>query len=157
LSNDAFQNRSILLCEGQIDAMTWTQWGIPALSIPNGSGQTWIDYEWENLAVFDKIYMSFDMDDAGRANLDKVISRLGRHRCLLVTLPRKDANDCLLAGYTSDEAQSWIADAKAPGVKGLVSAMELKANYSGVSLVKTPVYTLPFLRGMIMKVVWILS
>ena len=69
LAPSAIETRTVLLCEGQIDAMTWTQWGIPALSIPNGSGATWIEHEWDNLAAFDHIYLSFDQDGAGAAGI----------------------------------------------------------------------------------------
>lgn len=122
-----YASRSILLCEGQIDAMTWRQWGIPALSIPNGSGTTWVEYEWENLEIFSTIYLSFDMDGKTSDSLQKVISRLGRHRCLVVKLPRKDANDCLKDGFTAEDASGWVKEASAPTVKDFISAIELKS------------------------------
>lgn len=121
-----YRGRKILLCEGQIDAMTWRQWGIPALSIPNGSGTTWIEYEWENLEMFDTIYLSFDMDGKTQDSLKKTISRLGRHRCLIVNIPDKDANDALKAGRTSEEAQMWVRNATAPKLKDFVNSKDLR-------------------------------
>jgi twinkle protein len=121
-----YRGRKILLCEGQIDAMTWRQWGIPALSIPNGSGTTWIEYEWENLEMFDTIYLSFDMDGKTQDSLKKTISRLGRHRCLIVNIPDKDANDALKAGRTSEEAQMWVRHATAPKLKDFVNSKDLR-------------------------------
>ncbi len=122
LSDRAFTRREVLICEGEIDCMTWTQWGIDALSIPNGSGQTWIEYEWSNLEAFSTIYLSLDMDGKSDENLRKCIARLGLHRCRIVKLPRKDANDCLKAGHTAEEAQAWVRESKWPDCKGLVDA-----------------------------------
>lgn len=145
LDPKAFNSRTILICEGDIDAMTWTQWGIPALSVPNGSGLTWIDYEWDNLAAFDQIYLSCDMDEKGQAILQKIIARLGHHRCLIVRLPHKDANDCLLAGCTAEDAKGWIAAAELPRLTGLVTAEELRSRFDEEMREKTEAFSLPFL------------
>lgn len=132
LKDEDYRSRKILLCEGQIDAMTWRQWGISALSIPNGNGATWIDFEWDNLEVFDTIYLSFDMDGKTKDTLQKVISRLGNHRCLLVNLPEKDANDCLKKGHTSEDAKRWISQAKVPVIPNFVSMSELRDRLIGI-------------------------
>lgn len=126
LSRAAFDLRSVLICEGQIDAMTWHQWGISALSVPNGSGMTWIEYEWENLEAFETIYLSFDMDGKTDGVLQKVMARLGLHRCRVVSLPYKDANDCLKAGCTREDAIKWINEAKWPRFEGLVEAQDYR-------------------------------
>jgi twinkle protein len=146
LPDSAYTTRTVLLCEGQIDCMTWAMWGINALSIPNGSGGTWLEYEIDNLAAFDNIYISFDMDGAGRANSEKTIARLGRHRCLVVEIPKKDANDCLLAGYTAADAQRWIESAAAPKVEGLVFAEEVEKRLIAEITPKPEPFTLPFFK-----------
>lgn len=125
ITEEVYRSKTILLTEGQIDAMTWHQWGIPALSIPNGTGMTWVDYEWENLEFFEKIFLAFDGDSAGSEIRAKVIARLGSERCYLVSLPEKDANDCLKAGFTAEDAAEWIRKAAAPRVQGLVTASDL--------------------------------
>ncbi len=146
LSPEAYRKRTVLLCEGQIDCMSWSEWGIAALSIPNGTGTTWIEYEWDNLAAFDHIYISFDMDGAGAENAKKVIQRLGSHRCLIVSIPCKDANDCLKSGHTEAEAFEWIRKAKPPVLNGLMLAKDLKQRvYDELEMKKEP-YTLPFFR-----------
>lgn len=145
LDPKAFTERRILICEGDIDAMTWTQWGIPALSVPNGSGMTWIDYEWENLAVFDHIYLSYDMEDKTKNLVQKAIARLGPHRCLIVRLPHKDANDCLLQGCTGEDAAGWIANAEFPKIRGLVAAEDLKERFEEEMREKPEAFHLPFL------------
>lgn len=118
--------RRIIICEGQVDAMTWKQWGFDCLSVPNGAKNlNWIEYEWENLEMFDTIYVSMDMDEQGREASEKICERLGIERCLEVSLPYKDANDCLMAGCTKDDAAKWIAAAKARRMDDLVSAADL--------------------------------
>lgn len=147
LPEEAVQNRTVLLCEGQIDCMTWHQWGIPSLSIPNGSGQTWIEYEWDNLSAFSTIYISFDSDGAGAENTRKSIERLGKHRCLIVDLPDKDANECLISGFKSEDAKRWIIESKPPVLSGLIGAVALKERLMSDIAEKPEVFTLPFLRG----------
>jgi twinkle protein len=43
------------------------------------------------------------MDGAGREAAEKLAKRLGLHRTYVVTLPHKDANDCLKAGFTQED------------------------------------------------------
>jgi twinkle protein len=147
LKEETYRTKTILIAEGQCDAMTWHQWGFPALSIPNGAGMTWIDTEWDNLEAFDTIYLSFDQDGPGAAFTDTVINRLGKHRCLIVCLPKKDANDCLKAGYTAIDAQEWIKNAKTPTLKKLVVAKDLAERLSADILPKEEPFTLPFLKN----------
>lgn len=148
LDEKAYRDKAVLLCEGQVDCLTWTQWGFDALSIPNGSGMSWIDHEWENLSVFDTIYLSFDNDSAGEDALSRAINRLGRHRCMVVALPLKDANACLQAGYTAQDAANWLKDAKAPSIRGLITAENLEGRIlRDLESRPTEVWTLPFFKG----------
>lgn len=93
--------REVVIAEGEIDAMTWRQMGYNALSLPNGVGDLtgWIEYDWDALQCFDSIYLAFDNDQPGRDAVEKVVKRLGLHRCRDVVLPgHKDANEALQAG-----------------------------------------------------------
>lgn len=108
--------RSVVLCEGEIDAMTLYQYGFPALSVPFGGGkgnkQAWIENEFDRLAQFDEIYLCFDNDAEGKIAIEEIVSRLGAHRCRIVELPHKDANDCLLNGVTKEAIGQCIINAK---------------------------------------------
>lgn len=146
LPEQALRDKTVLLSEGQIDCATWLMWGIPALSIPNGSGCAWIDYEWDNLAAFDTFYLAFDQDDAGRKITENVIARLGKHRCLIVDLPKKDANDCLLAGFTAKDAQGWVAAARIPKIKKLVSSDEMEERLLARMQPRAEPFSLAFMR-----------
>jgi len=146
LPESSYKARSILLCEGQIDAATWHQWGIPALSVPNGTGATWVEFEWENLQAFDSIYLAFDQDEAGRKITDMAVTRLGKHRCLIVAMPKKDANDCLLAGFTAEDACDWVANAKRPRIERLVTTAEMEDRLVQDVKPKPEPFSLPFLK-----------
>lgn len=143
---EAIQRREILIAEGQIDAMTWHQWGFPALSIPSGTSPAWIDHEWDNLTVFSRILLSFDMDGAGRENAQNTAARLGIHRCLFVKIPGKDANECLQNGCSAEEAARWVADATAPPLNGLVRGCDMEARLRAELLPKPEPFTLKLFR-----------
>jgi twinkle protein len=105
--------REIVICEGEIDAITFHQYGFPALSVPFGGGggnkQQWIDYEMVNLDRFDTIYLALDGDDAGQEGTREIINRLGKHRCRIVRLPHKDANECLMQGVKQSEIAECLS------------------------------------------------
>lgn len=126
LSARAFETRTVIICEGQIDCMTWTQWGLDCLSIPNGGGNTWIEYEWDNLSVFSTIYLSYDMDGKLSDVQESAISRLGKHRCRLIQLPHKDANAALQAKFTAEEAGECVKAARAPKLANFTSLTDIK-------------------------------
>jgi twinkle protein len=129
-------NRKITLCEGEIDAMSLHQYGYPALSVPFGGGggdkQKWIEYEYERLAIFNEIYLCFDNDNVGRETIIELVNRLGRHRCRIVTLPKKDANECLQAGVTKDEIDSCFLKADFLDPEELRSAHEYLDDVIGI-------------------------
>ncbi|MEW6429640.1 MAG: AAA family ATPase [Thermodesulfobacteriota bacterium] len=108
--------RSVIITEGETDAMSWYQYGFPALSVPFGGGggakQQWIETEFENLQRFDEVFLSLDMDESGRQAAEEIAERLGRHRCRVVELPLKDANDCLRRGISREDMAELVAGAR---------------------------------------------
>jgi twinkle protein len=115
--------RSIVLTEGEIDAMTWHQMGFPALSVWSGAGNVqWIENEWDRLARFDRVYVAFDADDAGQAGAQAVVERIGRARCRLIETPYKDANECLHHGLDRACFRDIVDAAKSLDPKELRSA-----------------------------------
>ena len=106
-------SRFVVLTEGEIDAMTLHQYGYPSLSVPSGAtGLTWIEYEYDRLMAYDEIYICFDDDEPGQKGALELVKRLGIHRCKVVTLPFKDANECLKNGLTKSEIDFCFKDAK---------------------------------------------
>lgn len=115
--------RHLVITEGEIDAMSYQTVGISAVSVPNGvSDQEWIELDWEWLERFEKIYISTDMDGAGREAAEKLAKRLGLHRTYVVTLPHKDANDCLKAGLTKEDFLNALETSKQIDLEEIKSA-----------------------------------
>jgi twinkle protein len=119
---------------------------VPALSIPNGSGKTWIEHEWDNLAAFDTIYVAFDQDAAGQKITEEVVERLGKHRCVIVAIPKKDAIDSLLAGFTAADAADWIKNAQPPKINKLITGTDILGRLLAEIREKPEPFTLPFMR-----------
>ncbi|MDQ3039072.1 MAG: toprim domain-containing protein [Pseudomonadota bacterium] len=109
-------SRIALICEGELDALAWNTYGIPALSVPMGGGagakHGWVEAEFERLSLLDTIYLSMDSDKAGQEAVRDLVERLGRERVRVVNLPRKDANDCLMAGVPKADMLAALRDAK---------------------------------------------
>jgi twinkle protein len=120
--------RTIVLTEGEIDALSWAAYGHPAMSVPFGGGgggkQKWIESEFDHMERFERIYLATDMDEQGDKAADEIASRLGLHRCLRVKMPRKDANQCLVDGVTKAEMDAAIEAARWFEVSGLRSPTE---------------------------------
>lgn len=108
--------RVALICEGEMDALAWHSYGVPALSVPMGGGtgakHSWVESEYERLSLLDTIFLSFDPDASGQDAVRDLVERLGRERCRVVTLPHKDANDCLIAGVPQAEMVARLRDAR---------------------------------------------
>lgn len=107
------KKRVIAIAEGEIDAMSLHQVGIPALSVNAGAGNhQWIDNDWSRLERFSEIYLCYDNDEAGQKGAKEVANRLGLDRCKVVTLPTKDANEYLLSGANQADFQKCFSAAK---------------------------------------------
>ncbi len=103
----------LTITEGEIDALSFQSLGLPAVSVPNGvSDFEWVDIDWEWLERFEKIYICMDMDEPGRTAAQDVCKRLGLHRCYIVSLPKKDANECLVEGIKREEFEKCLHAAK---------------------------------------------
>ncbi len=89
---------TIIICEGQWDALAWAEAGFYAVSIPSGvSNEQWIRNDWSYLRQFTEVFLSFDEDQPGIEACKSAQGRLGVERCKVIRLPHKDANDVLLA------------------------------------------------------------
>ncbi|WP_412758184.1 toprim domain-containing protein [Legionella bozemanae] len=120
--------RTVNICEGELDAMSLYQYGLPALSIPFGGGggnkQKWIEFEYDRLSMFDEIFLCLDNDTQGKVATLELIERLGRHRCRIVKLPYKDANECLKANVTKEEMLKCFKESRTLDPEELKSAKE---------------------------------
>ena len=115
---------SLVITEGEIDSMSYQTVGIAAVSVPNGvSDQEWIELDWEWLERFERIYISTDMDGVGRESAEKIARRLGLHRSYIVTLPYKDANECLQEGVNREAFLKALDDASQIDLEEIKTAM----------------------------------
>lgn len=109
-NRDQVYSDTLIICEGEYDAMALYRYGMDAVSVPMGAkNYQWIDQEWEYLETFKEIFLCFDMDGAGQEAAREVAQKLGLWRCRIVSLPAKDANECLLKGLSIGEC---FSDAK---------------------------------------------
>ena len=105
--------RTVAICEGELDAMSLHQCGVPALSVNAGAGNhQWIENDWERLERFSEILVFFDNDESGNKGAQEVIHRLGPERCKRVTLPTKDANEYLMQGAEHVDFYTCIQQSK---------------------------------------------
>lgn len=119
------KERSIIICEGEIDCMTVWQSGLAALSVNAGAGNhQWIENDWEKLDRFSDIVLCFDHDDAGDKGAAEVMKRLGIDRCRRMKMPAKDANQWLMDGATNDDFKTAYTNAKAIDPDEMKSALE---------------------------------
>ena len=119
--------RSVVICEGEIDAMSLHQVGIPALSVNAGAGNhQWIENDWERLQRFSELLVFFDADEAGDKGAREVIQRLGLERCKRVRCENgvKDANEFLQKGAERFDFDDLIQRARPMDPDELRSAAE---------------------------------
>jgi len=119
--------RSVVLCEGELDAIAWHAYGYPALSVPTGAGgHRWIESEFEALEAFDVLFLSMDMDPAGQKGVAELCERLGRERVRVVNLPHKDANECLMQGVPKDDITRALREARTQDPSELRNAADFE-------------------------------
>lgn len=105
--------RTVAITEGEIDAMSLHQVGIPALSVNAGAGNhQWLENDWDRLDRFSEILIFFDSDEAGVKGAKEIAKRIGADRCKIVNLPAKDANDYLMQGADLSDFDQAIQQAK---------------------------------------------
>jgi len=111
-NRDNITQETLRICEGEMDCAALHEYGIEAVSVPMGAkGFQWIEQEWGYLESFPRIDICFDGDVVGRQAAIDLAVRLGEWRCRLVTLPKKDANECLIKGITGDQIDDCFKNA----------------------------------------------
>jgi twinkle protein len=131
-------DRYLLISEGEIDGMTWATQKIKDLcctSVPFGAkwegkdgkdpNDEWIENDWDFLSRFERIYLSFDMDDAGRRAAMSIIKRLGREVCFVINLPEKDSNFMRQQGRDAELVKAF-AEAKTLDPETLKNANDFR-------------------------------
>ena len=119
----------ITVTEGEIDALSVSQafgnkW--PVVSVPNGakSASRAIGKSIEFLEKFDHVHFCFDQDEPGRAAATECSLLLSPGKAKIVTLPCKDANECLVDGKVK-ELVNAIYGAKTYRPDGVICGEDL--------------------------------
>lgn len=99
----------LVVCEGEMDALSFEQIGVAAVSVPNGAPSTLSNgenggkysYLWDAKDQIEKakrIILATDADEPGRLLSEEIARRIGKARCWRLSYPEdcKDANDVLL-------------------------------------------------------------
>jgi twinkle protein len=91
------ESKEIIICEGEIDALTFIENGFKnVISVPNGA-KSKADYIDNSVHCFDhveKIILATDVDAPGIELKDELIRRFGAERCYLINFKGcKDANE----------------------------------------------------------------
>jgi twinkle protein len=147
-------NATVVITEGEIDAMSIRQLGWNAVSVPFGAkfetqdgksspNDEWIseDYAW--LARYSKIVLFMDQDEVGQKAVNDIIRRLGRERCYVARTDKgKDANELLVNGHV-EEIRRAIEEAQTVDPTSLKHPKEfrddiiremLEANNAGIEM-----------------------
>lgn len=89
----------LVICEGEMDVLSFAEAGIPAVSVPNGAADTKLEFmenSVEFINQFSVFYIATDTDEAGEEMATELARRLGKIRCRRVTFGGcKDANELL--------------------------------------------------------------
>lgn len=142
--------KGVVITEGEIDQLSYTEQGIPALSVPKGGGsgkkQDWIEYEFHRLDRFEWIYLSMDDDDPGKEAKKEILDRLGRHRCKIVDLDGcHDANEAHKSGRDLHRCVSLAVTEDPDELKRLVEFhSEIISELNGENDGTTPGIFLPW-------------
>ena len=112
-NRDNVQGKFLVIVEGEYDCMALGQYGIESVSVPSGASDfRWLETEWDYLDTFEEIVLCLDNDPAGQEATRLLAAKIGEYRCSIVTLPKKDANDCLKANIPKEEIQKRLSEAK---------------------------------------------
>jgi len=130
------ESESIVICEGELDSLSWEVAGIDFhtsvnMGAPNKDDKN-IDKKLECISncyeVFDqakKIYIATDNDDNGRLLERELLRRFGASKCKLVDLrPFKDANEVLLQEGV-DSLRKRLKTAHDPKLEGVFEVTDV--------------------------------
>jgi twinkle protein len=132
LASEIEPGQDIVITEGEIDALSFWEAGIPALSIPSGALSEgvaddtarlkWLSHHDELIKKAPNVFLAVDMDGPGETTAQELARRIGKLKCWRVSFPHgsKDANDVLLK-LGKDALAKCKADAARWPVEGLAA------------------------------------
>lgn len=124
--------QDIVITEGEIDALSFYEAGIPAVSIPSGALSAgtsddaarlrWLSHHDELIQKAENIYLAVDMDGPGQTTAAELARRIGKLKCWSINFPSgcKDANDTLVK-HGAEYLAKCMAKATRWPVEGLAA------------------------------------
>ena len=129
---DSYNEKLIIICEGEIDSLSWEVVGITwhtsvNMGAPNVHDKN-IDKKLECISncyeVFEqaeRIYVATDDDDNGRYLSEELVRRFGAEKCKIVSFkPYKDANELLL-NEGIEALKDRVRQASDPKIEGYLA------------------------------------
>jgi len=135
--DNVVNNTKIVICEGEIDSLSWEVIGMKSHTSVNMGAPNVNDKNVDNklkciencYSVFEtakKVYIATDNDDNGRYLQKELIRRIGVEKCKLVDLsPFKDANE-VLVHEGKESLLKRIKNASDPKVEGVFTASDIR-------------------------------
>lgn len=128
--------QDIVITEGEIDALSFWDAGIPALSIPSGALSEgaadesarlkWLSHHDELIKAAPNVFLAVDMDGPGETTAQELARRIGKLKCWRISFPHgcKDANDTL-----TQHGKEGLAKCKADSARWPVEGLAAPADY----------------------------
>jgi twinkle protein len=122
-------NMFVVVTEGEIDALSVSQVQgnkFPVVSLPNGaqSARKYLAGNLKWLSQFSRIVLCFDSDEPGIAAAEDAMNVLPLGKVAICRLPRKDANEMLMAGE-GEKLRDLLWKATPVRPDGIVNAADL--------------------------------
>ena len=136
---ELFDGGDLIICEGEMDALSFQEVGFFATSVPNGapaklakddSSSKKFSYLWDAKDKIDKanrIIIAADNDEPGQVLAEEIARRIGKAKCWRIKYPDgcKDAND-VLRRDGAEALKAALLDATPWPIGGLREAKEYK-------------------------------
>lgn len=147
-----FENRTIVMTEGQIDSLSCAEAGIEnAVSVPLGkNGFTWVPYCWNFLNRFNELIIFGDLEDDEITLLKDMTTRFrGRIKSVRKEDYKgcKDANE-ILQKYGPEAVRAAVANAEPIKVRRLTNLKDVqRVDLSKLEKISTGIHALDNLIG----------
>lgn len=129
---DAIKNeRSVVIVEGEIDAMTLHEAGVyNVVSVPNGAQSNgkleYLDNCWQYFEDKDTIFLMLDNDEPGQKLREELARRLGKNRCFKLEYPAdcKDANEVMVK-HGKEKILQMLSEAIEWPIEGILEMADM--------------------------------
>jgi twinkle protein len=122
-------NETLIICEGEIDLLTYVQNGIEnVVSVPAGAGKNteYLDNCIDLLTNKEKIVLSVDTDEKGLTLKNELIRRIGTEKCYSINFREcKDANE-FFKRYGGNEFLNAYNSIKPIPVSGIINISDFE-------------------------------